>query len=114
VRRYGVDTTWALAVSRVEVVNGDPRAVSSAGAVGIMQVMPAKWFGRFHDVCSGSDLFDVRVNACYGVLILRHYLELCAGDWDCALRRYNGAVTPWKGDRYVAAVEAALLDQGME
>ncbi|QND66379.1 lytic transglycosylase domain-containing protein [Mesorhizobium loti] len=41
-RRFGVPEHWIRAVMRVESA-GDMRAISSAGAMGLMQIMPATW-----------------------------------------------------------------------
>lgn len=103
--RWGIDPELALAVSLVENWSGRPDAVSRVGAVGIMQVMPTVWTGRFDREC-GHDLYDPRTNACYGVLILAFYLGNCRGDTDCALARYNGAITPSKAVRYQQLVAA--------
>ncbi|MGO7557802.1 transglycosylase SLT domain-containing protein, partial [Rhizobium johnstonii] len=35
-----VDPTWVLSIMRAENASYDPRLVSPAGAVGLMQVMP--------------------------------------------------------------------------
>jgi soluble lytic murein transglycosylase-like protein len=41
-RRFGIPESWIWAVMRVES-NGDVRAVSTAGAMGLMQIMPGTW-----------------------------------------------------------------------
>nr|WP_275425795.1 transglycosylase SLT domain-containing protein [Salinicola halophilus] len=66
-----------------------PKAVSSAGAQGLMQVMPF-WkaeIGRPED-----DLTRLETNLRYGCTILAHYLSLENGDWTRALARYNGSL----------------------
>lgn len=66
-----------------------PAAISSAGARGLMQVMPF-WkneIGRPLD-----DLTDLNTNLRYGCTILAHYLEREDGDWTRALARYNGSL----------------------
>ncbi len=66
-----------------------PSAVSSAGALGLMQVMPF-WkaeIGRPQD-----DLHDIDTNLRYGCTILAHYLARERGDWTQALARYNGSL----------------------
>lgn len=113
-RDHGVDPVLALQVSLVENWGGDPRAVSHAGAVGIMQVMPFWVKHPYAERCidrSGppwawplrGDLTDPRFNACLGVRILRHYID---GVIPYALHRYNGAISPGKGEQYVALVDA--------
>lgn len=81
-----------LAVARVENRKADPRAVSSAGAVGLMQVHARLW-QDVYPAC-GADLYDPQTNVCYGVRIMLHHLAVCEFDWPCALAGYNGATTP--------------------
>jgi len=92
-----------LAVIDVES-NFDRFAISSAGAQGLMQVMPF-WLdeiGRPDD-----NLFDVRTNLRFGCTILRHYLEKEAGDLRQALARYNGSIgKAWYSDRVFKALSA--------
>jgi len=66
----------------------DPRATSSVGARGLMQVMPfhaGKWG------CSSGDLFDIESNICHGVAILADNLSH-ARNLPQALLGYNGCV----------------------
>jgi len=90
-----------LAVIDVES-NFDPFAISSAGAQGLMQIMPF-WLneiGRPED-----NLFDIRTNLRFGCTILRHYLEREAGDIRQALARYNGSIgKSWYPDRVFKAL----------
>jgi soluble lytic murein transglycosylase-like protein len=67
----------------------DPFAVSSAGAVGLMQVMPF-WPGELG--LSRQDLIDVELNIRMGTSILAYYLERERGDYHRALGRYNGSL----------------------
>ena len=67
----------------------DPFAVSSAGAVGLMQVMPF-WPGQLG--LSKRDLLDVELNVRMGTSILAYYLERERGDYRRALGRYNGSL----------------------
>lgn len=87
-RKYGVDTSLALDVSHAENWTGNPRAVSPAGAIGLMQVMPF-WKGAYPEC--GESLYDRATNVCYGVSILRSYLIQCGRNTYCATNRYNGA-----------------------
>ncbi|WP_245710639.1 lytic transglycosylase domain-containing protein [Allopseudospirillum japonicum] len=63
-------------------------AISSAGAQGLMQVMPfwKQEIGRPQD-----NLFDLDTNLRYGCTILAYYLRLEEGDLTRALARYNGS-----------------------
>ena len=67
----------------------DPFAVSYAGAVGLMQVMP---FWPTELGLSRKDLIDVELNIRMGTAILAYYLERERGDYRRALGRYNGSV----------------------
>jgi soluble lytic murein transglycosylase-like protein len=67
----------------------DPFAVSYAGAVGLMQVMP---FWPRELGLSNKDLIDVELNIRMGTSILAHYLERERGDYVRALGRYNGSL----------------------
>jgi soluble lytic murein transglycosylase-like protein len=67
----------------------DPFAVSSAGAVGLMQVMPF-WPSQLG--LSTRDLIDVELNVRMGTSILAYYLERERGDYVRALGRYNGSL----------------------
>lgn len=67
----------------------DPFAVSSAGAVGLMQVMPF-WPSQLG--LSNKDLIDVELNIRMGTSILAYYLEREGGDYRRALGRYNGSL----------------------
>lgn len=87
--RAGVDARLLLSVLLVEDPELETTAVSSEGAVGLMQVMPAH-AGAWG--CRSSDLTDPDVNICHGARILAHYLQATGGDLDRALLRYNGCV----------------------
>jgi len=77
-----------LAVIEVES-NFDRYAVSVAGALGLMQIMPF-WLneiGRPND-----NLLHTDTNLRYGCTILRFYLDKEKGDLRRALGRYNGSL----------------------
>jgi hypothetical protein len=67
----------------------DPFAVSYAGAIGLMQVMP---FWPTELGLTKKDLLDVELNIRMGTSILAYYLERERGDYRRALGRYNGSV----------------------
>ena len=81
-----------LAVIDVES-NFDRFAISSAGAQGLMQVMPfwLKEIGKPRD-----SLFNVRTNLRMGCTILKYYLKKEKGDLTRALARYNGSLGRYK------------------
>ncbi|MGC3980270.1 MAG: transglycosylase SLT domain-containing protein [Steroidobacteraceae bacterium] len=64
-------------------------AVSSAGAVGLMQVMPfwPKQLGM-----TNKQLVEIPHNIRMGCTILKYYLERERGDYARALARYNGSL----------------------
>jgi len=64
-------------------------AISSAGAMGLMQVMPF-WTRSIGDNDSRK-LFHLQSNLRYGCTILRHYLDMEGGNLYLALGRYNGS-----------------------
>ena len=77
-----------LAVIEVES-NFDRFAISVAGAIGLMQIMPF-WLdeiGRPDD-----NLLHIDTNLRYGCTILRFYLDKENGDLRRALGRYNGSL----------------------
>lgn len=67
----------------------DRFAISSAGAQGLMQIMPfwLKEIGR-----PGDNLFKSATNLRMGCTILRYYLDMEKGDMTRALARYNGSL----------------------
>jgi soluble lytic murein transglycosylase-like protein len=64
-------------------------AVSGAGAVGVMQVMP---FWPQQLGMRRNQLSDVDANIRMGCAILRYYLQVERNDFHRALARYNGSV----------------------
>lgn len=98
--RAGLPPELVLALIDVES-NFNPYAISSAGARGLMQVMPfwLKKIGKPDD-----SLFRVHTNLRYGCTILKYYLDKENGNLHHALARYNGS----RGQRwYPARVDRA-------
>lgn len=88
-----------LAVIDVES-NFDRFAISSAGALGLMQIMPF-WINEL-DVGDGNRivLFDIEMSVLLGCRILRYYLDMEDGDFIQGLARYNGSTGQrWYADR---------------
>lgn len=100
--RTGVEPELLLAVIHVESLY-DRFAVSSAGAQGLMQVMPF-WkneIGRPDD-----NLTKIATNLRYGSTILKHYLDVEKGNLTRALARYNGSLgKTWYPERVMNAWE---------
>jgi hypothetical protein len=73
-QRFGVPQAWIRAVMRVESA-GNPAAVSSAGAVGLMQVMPETFADLRAKLGLGGDPFAVRDNILAGAAYLRRMFD---------------------------------------
>ena len=87
-RRANIGATLLVGVLLTENPDLEPRATSSVGARGLMQVMP---FHAGNWGCSSSDLFDIDANICHGVQILADNLKR-SRNLPTALQRYNGCV----------------------
>lgn len=86
--RIGLPPEMVLAVIDIESAF-DPYAVSSAGAQGLMQVMPF-WLDEIGH--PGDRLVDIQTNLRMGCTILKYYYDMEDGDWAPALARYNGSL----------------------
>jgi soluble lytic murein transglycosylase-like protein len=86
--RTGLPPEMVLAVIDIESAF-DPYAVSSAGAQGLMQVMPF-WLDEIGR--PGDRLVDIQTNLRMGCTILKYYYDMEDGDWMPALARYNGSL----------------------
>jgi len=87
-RRAGLEPELVLGLIQVE--SGFRKyAVSRAGAIGYMQVMPF-WSHLIGDG-DAARLFHMQANLRFGCVILRHYLDMERGDLFLALGRYNGS-----------------------
>lgn len=87
-KRLRVEPSLLTGVLLTENARLETEAVSSQGAIGLMQVM------HFHAGeydCESDDLLQVESNICHGARVLGYYLER-TGDVRRALRRYNGCV----------------------
>lgn len=87
-RRAGLDVSLVLGLIQVES-NFRKFAVSSAGARGLMQVMP--FWTRVIGDGNPAVLFHMQTNLRFGCVILRHYIDRERGDLFMALGRYNGS-----------------------
>jgi len=79
-----------LVLAVIDVESGfDRYAISSASALGLMQVMPF-WVAEVGRE-DKNELFDVRFNILLGCRILKYYLDMERGDLVGGLGRYNGS-----------------------
>lgn len=90
-----------LAIINVES-NFDRFAISSAGAQGLMQIMPF-WLDEIGT--PNDNLMDIATNLRMGCTILSIYLEREKGNMRRALARYNGSLGQhWYPDRVFRAL----------
>ncbi|MFY9349929.1 MULTISPECIES: lytic transglycosylase domain-containing protein [Pacificimonas] len=97
-RRFGIPEAWIWAVMRVES-GGNSRAVSRAGAMGLMQIMPATWTDLRARYGLGADPFDVRDNIMAGAAYLRAMHDRY-GNASAMLAAYNAG--PGRYDDFVS------------
>lgn len=116
-KRFGIPESWIRAVIMTES-NGDPKAVSPKGAMGLMQLMPETWaeLRDQHDL--GADPFDARMNILAGTAYLKAmqhrfgYPALFAA-YNAGPGRYEehlrtGKLLPAETSTYVVDIERAL------
>lgn len=96
-RRFGIPEAWIWSVMRVESA-GNARAVSRAGAMGLMQIMPATWAQLRARHGLGADPFDVRDNIRAGAAYLREMYDRY-GNVSAMLAAYNAG--PGRYDAYL-------------
>ena len=87
-KRAGLEVSLVLGLIQVES-NFRKFAVSSAGARGLMQVMP--FWTRVIGDGDATKLFRMQTNLRFGCQILRHYLNREDGNLFMTLGRYNGS-----------------------
>lgn len=87
-RRQGVPAAFALAVAWQES-GWQARAVSYAGAIGVMQLLPstAEWVGQTM-LGRSVNVWDPASNVQAGVRLLKHYLDRYGGNRSLALAAY--------------------------
>lgn len=85
--RAQISPELVLAVIEVES-RFDRYAISSAGALGLMQIMPF-WLDEIGKPT--DNLFQTRTNLRFGCTILKYYLDKEKGNVVNALARYNGS-----------------------
>lgn len=109
--RFGLTEDLIWAVMRAESA-GNPRALSPAGAMGLMQIMPATWRELTARHGLGADPFDVRMNILAGAAYLRTMFDRY-GDLTSTLAAYNAGprrVDDWRaGARSLPAETVAYV-----
>jgi hypothetical protein len=117
-QRFAIPESWIRAVLRAESA-GDVRAISSAGALGLMQVMPDTWAGLRVHYRLGRDPYDPHDNIMAGAAYLREMWDRY-GDVGAMLAAYNagpgryddhrstGRALPAQTRAYVAALAPVL------
>lgn len=95
--RFGMPEAWIWAVMRVESA-GRRNAVSRAGAMGLMQIMPGTWAQLRARHRLGSDPFDPRDNIMAGAAYLRAMYDRY-GNVTAMLAAYNAG--PGRYDQYL-------------
>ncbi|MEL6644921.1 MAG: lytic transglycosylase domain-containing protein [Pseudomonadota bacterium] len=115
--RFSIPPLWIRAVIKIES-DGDPNAVSHAGAMGLMQVMPRTWDELREKYGLGKDPFDRRSNVFAGTAYLREMYDRFG--WPGALAAYNagparyedhilsGRLLPKETREYVTNLLAAI------
>ncbi|MGV2497624.1 lytic transglycosylase domain-containing protein [Pelagerythrobacter aerophilus] len=116
-RRFGLPERWIYAVIRTESA-GRTRAVSSAGAMGLMQLMPGTWARQRARFALGNDPFDPRDNILAGASYLREMFDRYGSEgflaaYNAGPGRYEQWLSasrplPLETRRYVARVASLL------
>ncbi|QFQ88819.1 transglycosylase SLT domain-containing protein [Paracoccus kondratievae] len=121
-RRFDIPEHWIRAVMQVESA-GDSTAVSRAGAMGLMQIMPETWAALRSRHGLGDDPFAPRDNILGGTAYLREMLDRY-GTVGAMLAAYNagpgryddylisGRTLPAETRAYVATLAPRLVDDG--
>lgn len=119
-QRFELPAAWIRAVLAAES-NGDPRAISPKGAMGLMQVMPETWSDLRIRHRLGSDPYDPHDNIIAGAAYIRLlYDRYGSPGWIAAYNagpgRYEaslkGRPLPPETRAYVAAVAPNLVGTG--
>jgi hypothetical protein len=94
-----VPPALALALAKVES-DFQSNALSSAGARGVMQIMPQTAIDEYG--IDPDELWDPRLNIQIGIHYLESLRQRYGGRWDLALSHYNGGTLKGAGAEAVA------------
>ncbi|MDF1719241.1 MAG: lytic transglycosylase domain-containing protein [Minwuia sp.] len=118
-QRFAIPAKWIEAVIMAES-NGDPKAISPKGAMGLMQLMPGTWEELREQHGLGAYAYDPRTNILAGTAYLKAMYERFgtpglfaaynAGPGRYAEHLRTGKPLPAETRAYVAGLEAALAD----
>ncbi len=116
-RRFGIPAPWIWVVMHVESA-GEVRAVSRAGALGLMQIMPATWDYLRARCRLGADPFDAHDNVIAGTAFLREMYDRFGspgflGAYNAGPARYQdylvtGRALPAETQRYLTILAPKL------
>ena len=119
-RRFGIPQPWIRAVMEVESA-GNPRAVSTAGAMGLMQIMPGTWAELRVAYRLGNDPFDPRDNILAGTAYLRQMYDRFGSPgflaaYNAGPARYQnhldtGRALPLETRNYLAILAPLIADE---
>lgn len=111
----GVDESWLYAVARQES-RFVPDIVSSAGAIGLMQLMPrtARWVAKKTGTVDYrlETLENADVNADFGAFYLKHCLDELDGSLALAAVAYNAGPNRARSWRAKAAAKGGAAKEG--
>ena len=121
-QQFGIPEHWIYAVIRAESA-GRVRAVSRAGAMGLMQLMPGTWSRQRARFSLGQDPFDPRDNVLAGTSYLREMYDRYGAQgflaaYNAGPGRYEDWLAgrrslPHETRRYVARIAPLLQSERM-
>ena len=121
-QQFGIPEQWIYAVIRAESA-GRVRAVSRAGAMGLMQLMPGTWSRQRARFSLGQDPFDPRDNVLAGTSYLREMYDRYGAQgflaaYNAGPGRYEDWLAgrrslPLETRRYVARIAPLLQSERM-
>ncbi len=118
-QRFEIPEIWIRAVMRAES-DGDSRALSPKGAIGLMQIMPATWEEIRTKHLLGTDPYDPHDNIIAGAAYIRQLYDRYGSPgflaaYNAGPKRYDehlakGTPLPVETRNYVAVLTAVIGD----